>query len=103
VLPLHDKYWLNEAAMEEGNPALALVRRETVQLPPVLYVQGTDDIVHPRNDLDRFVVNYHQAGGHLELALYDGAAEGFIIRKPESAAAVEATARISAFVKAQAS
>lgn len=100
VLPLHDKYWPNEAAMEEGNPALALVRHETVQLPPVLYVQGTDDIVHPRKDLDRFVVNYHQAGGRLELALYEGAAEGFIIRKPESAAAVEATARISGFVKA---
>jgi acetyl esterase len=101
VLPLHDKYWPNEAAMEEGNPALALVRKERAQLPPVLYVQGTDDIVHPRKDLDRFVVNYHQAGGHLELALYEGAAEGFIIRKPESAAALEATAKISAFVKAQ--
>jgi acetyl esterase len=103
VLPLHDKYWPNEAAMEEGNPALALVRHETVQLPPVLYVQGTDDIVHPRKDLDRFVVNYHQAGGYLELALYEDAAEGFIIRKPESAAAVEATARISEFVKSKVS
>jgi len=102
VLPLHDKYWANEAAMEEGNPALALVRHEKVQLPPVLYVQGVEDIVHPRKDLDRFVVNYHEAGGHLELALYEGAAEGFIIRKPESKAAAEAIAKISAFVKAQA-
>jgi acetyl esterase len=101
VLPLHDKYWPDEASMEEGNPALALVRHERVQMPPVLYVQGTDDIVHPRKDLDRFVVNYHQAGAHLELALYEGAAEGFIIRKPESQAAVEAIARIGAFVKAQ--
>jgi acetyl esterase/lipase len=102
VLPLHDKYWPDEAAMEEGNPALALVRHERVVLPPVLYVQGIDDIVHPRKDLDRFVVNYQQAGGHLELALYEGAAEGFIIRKPDSAAATEAIRKISAFVKAQA-
>jgi acetyl esterase/lipase len=101
VLPLHDQYWSNEAAMEEGNPALALVRNERVVLPPVLYVQGTDDIVHPRKDLDRFVVNYHQAGGHLELALFENAAEGFLIRKPDSPAAAEAVKKISAFIRAQ--
>jgi acetyl esterase len=101
VLPLHDQYWPSEAAMEEGNPALALVRKESVVLPPVLYIQGVDDIVHPRKDLDRFVVNYHQAGGHLELALFENAAEGFLIRKPDSAASAEAVKRISAFVKAQ--
>ena len=67
--------------MEEGNPALALVRKERVVLPPVLYIQGVDDIVHPRKDLDRFVVNYHQAGGHLELALFENAAEGFLIQE----------------------
>ena len=101
VLPLHDQYWQGESAMEEGNPALALVRKERVVLPPVLYVQGVDDIVHPRKDLDRFVVNYHQAGGHLELALFENEAEGFLVRKPDSAASMEAVRRISAFVKAQ--
>jgi acetyl esterase len=102
VLPLHDQFWQGEAAMEEGNPALALVRKESAVLPPVLYIQGTDDIVHPRKDLDRFVVNYHQAGGHLELGLFESAAEGFLIRKPDSAAAMEAVKKISTFVKAQA-
>ena len=101
VLPLHDQYWPSEAAMEEGNPALALARKERVVLPPVIYIQGVDDIVHPRKDLDRFVVNYHQAGGHLELALFENAAEGFLIRKPDSQAAAEAISKISAFVKAQ--
>ncbi|MGA2410535.1 MAG: alpha/beta hydrolase [Candidatus Binataceae bacterium] len=99
VLPLHDKYWSSEAAMEEGNPALALVRHERVQLPPVLYIQGADDIVHPRKDLDRFVMNYHEAGGYLDLALFEDAAEGFIIRKPGSQAAADAIAKITAFVR----
>src|SRR5262249_25730507 len=58
VIPLHDKYWQTEAAMAEGNPVLALERGERVDLPPVLYIQGTRDIAHPRVDLDRFVAQY---------------------------------------------
>ena len=53
VLPLHDKYWQTEAAMAEGNPVLALERGERVELPPVLYIQDTRDIVHPRPQLER--------------------------------------------------
>ncbi|MBI3304591.1 MAG: alpha/beta hydrolase, partial [Deltaproteobacteria bacterium] len=74
VLPLHDKYWQSEAAMAEGNPVLALERGERVDLPPVLYIQGTRDIIHPRADLDRFVAQYRKAGGQVELELFEGAA-----------------------------
>jgi acetyl esterase len=98
VLPLHDQYWRDEEEMAEGNPALALERHEDVSLPPALYIQGTDDIVHPRIDLDRFVVNYRKAGGELELELYEGAAEGFITRNPTSPAARRAIERIVEFV-----
>jgi len=98
VLPLHDKYWQTEEAMAEGNPVLALERGEHVSLPPVLYVQGTNDIAHPRVDLDRFVANYRKAGGQVELELYEGEAEGFIIRKPASPASGQALEKIITFV-----
>jgi acetyl esterase/lipase len=67
VLPCHDEYWQTETAMAEGNPVLALESRERVELPPVLYVQGTEDLAHPRVDLNRFVENYRRVGGQVEL------------------------------------
>jgi acetyl esterase/lipase len=102
VLPLHDQYWKTEDAMAEGNPALALVRGEALEMPPVLYLQGSDDIVHPRADLDRFVANYRKAGGLVELEMVEGEAEGFITRKPDSPAAAQAIAKIIEFVHRQA-
>jgi acetyl esterase/lipase len=101
VLPLHDKYWQSEDAMAEGNPVLALERGERVAMPPVLYIQGTEDIAHPRVDLDRFVTNYRKAGGQVELEMYEGEAEGFIIRKPASPASARALEKIIKFVHQQ--
>jgi len=98
LIRLHNRYWIDEAAMAEGNPALALQRGERVALPPTLYIQGGDDFVHPRVDLDLFVANYRKAGGHLDLELYDGVAEGFIIRKPSAPATILAHERIARFV-----
>jgi acetyl esterase/lipase len=101
VLPLHDKYWQTEEAMAEGNPVLALERGERVELPPALYIQGTKDIAHPRADLDRFVAHYRKADGHVELELFEGEAEGFIIRKPSSPASGQALEKIIDFVHRQ--
>jgi len=101
VLPLHDKYWQSEEAMAEGNPVLALERRERVELPPVLYLQGTNDVAHPRADLDRFVMSYRKAGGQVELELFEGETEGFITRNPTSPAAKQAIERIIEFVHKQ--
>lgn len=101
VLPLHDKYWLTEEAMAEGNPVLALERGEQVTKPPVLYIQGTNDIAHPRADLDRFVTQYRKVGGLVDLALFEGEAEGFIIRKPSSPASEQALEKIMTFVHHQ--
>ena len=98
VLPAHDEYWRDEEAMTEGNPVLALERGESVQLPPVMYVQGTRDDAHPRPDLDRFVELYRKAGGQVDLKLFDGEEQGFINRKPTSAAAGEAVTQIIGFV-----
>ncbi len=101
VLPLHDLYWPGETAMAEGNPVLALERGEKVETPPTLYVQGTSDVAHPRPDLERFVAAYRKAGGQVELELYEGEAEGFVNRKPDSPAAARAVARIIEFVAKQ--
>jgi acetyl esterase len=98
VLPLHDNYWKDEAAMDEGNPTRALERGERVELPPALYVQGTLDIAHPRPHLDRFVAAYRKAGGRVDLELFGDVAEGFIVRKPAAAASIAAIDKIIAFV-----
>ena len=99
VLPCHDEFWKTEDAMAEGNPVLALERGEPVgELPPALYVQGTRDVAHPRPDLDRFVMQYRKAGGRVELELFDGEAEGFINKNPDSPAAKKALDVIVAFV-----
>ena len=101
LVKMHDRYWHDEETMAEGNPALALKRGERVALPPTLYIQGAKDIVHPRADLDQFVANYRKAGGHLELELFDGEAEGFIVRRPSSDSALQAIDRIVEFVHEQ--
>jgi dipeptidyl aminopeptidase/acylaminoacyl peptidase len=67
----------------------------------VLYIQGTNDIAHPRVDLDRFVAQYRKAGGQVELVLFEGEAEGFIIREPSSPASGQALEKIIAFVRQQ--
>ena len=101
VLPCHDAYWQSEAAMAEGAPANALERGEKVQLPPVLYLQGADDLAHPRPHLDRFVAAYGKAGGVVELELFDGEGQGFIMRKAGSPASNRALEMIVEFVHKQ--
>ena len=101
VLPCHDAYWQTEAAMDEGAPATALERGEKVEMPPVLYLQGTDDIAHPRPHLDRFVAAYRKAGGVVDLELFDGEGQGFIMRKAGSPASNRALEMINEFVHKQ--
>jgi acetyl esterase/lipase len=101
VLPCHDAYWQTEAAMSEGTPAVALERGERVQLPPVLYVQGSEDLAHPRPHLERFVAAYRAAGGVVDLELFEGEGQGFIMRKAGSPASNRAIELIVEFVHKQ--
>lgn len=101
VLPCHDAYWKTEEAMADGNPVLVLERGEPVELPPVLYLQGTRDVAHPRPDLERFVTHYRKAGGDVDVQMFDGEAEGFINKHPDSPAARTALTAIVDFVRAR--
>ncbi|MEZ5819036.1 MAG: alpha/beta hydrolase fold domain-containing protein [Hyphomicrobiaceae bacterium] len=99
VIPSHDKYWGSEAAMEEASPPAMLDRGEAVTMPPVLYVQGDADKMHPRPHLERFVELYRKRGGVVDLALYPGEVEGFVTREAKSEANKRgATERILTFV-----
>jgi acetyl esterase/lipase len=101
VLPSHDEFWGTEEAMAEGSPTRALERGEKVELPPVLYIQGTADMAHPKPDRERFVETYRKAGGHLELELFEGEAEGFVGRNSNSPNAPRAIEKIIDFVHTQ--
>src|SRR5215475_4540127 len=101
LIPCHDKYWGTEAAMEEGSPATALEKGERVQLPPVLYLQGTEDLAHPRPHLDRFVAAYRKAGGVVHLELFEGEGQGFIMRTAGSPASDRALETINEFTLKQ--
>jgi acetyl esterase/lipase len=94
----HDKYWQSEDAMAEGNPTLALERRELVRMPPVLYLQGTADTAHPKPNRDQFIAGYRKAGGRVDLQLFEGVGEAFITNDPGAPAALEAIDRIIEFV-----
>ncbi|OGA06860.1 MAG: hypothetical protein A2W68_01350 [Betaproteobacteria bacterium RIFCSPLOWO2_02_64_14] len=98
VIPCHDQYWQTEEAMTEGNPTMALERGEKVQMPPVLYLQGTADAAHPRPNLDRFVAAYRKAGGRLDLELFEGVGEAFVKKDPRAPASLAAIDRIIEFV-----
>lgn len=85
--------------MEEASPPAIIERGEAAELPPVLYVQGDADRMHPRPHLERFVELYRKRGGSVELVLYPGEVEGFVTRQAKSEANKQAaTERIVAFV-----
>ena len=76
----HDRYWGDEAAMEEGNPLLALERGEAAATPPAFWIQGRPDIVHDYHDSEsggdvnepeRFAAAYRAAGGAIDMLYVD--------------------------------
>ncbi|WP_170845027.1 alpha/beta hydrolase [Chitinasiproducens palmae] len=98
VIPDQEKYWGSEEAMGEGAPATALERGDELDLPPLLCIQGGEDIVHPRAQLDRFLESYRRAGGDARLSLYVGEAESFITRRPDAEATARAIQEIGDYV-----
>lgn len=101
AVPNQDAYWVTEAAMEEAQPSGILDRGEKVEMPPVLYVQGSEDMAHPRPHLERFVETYRRAGGEIDLQLFEGERQGFINNKVGEPASNRALELINEFIKAR--
>jgi acetyl esterase len=72
----HDRYFVTEAAMEEGNPLMMLQRGEKAELPPVLLIQGTADESLPKGMIQEVDERYRAAGGESDLALFEGMPHG---------------------------
>ena len=101
VLPCHDAYWQTEAAMAEGAPALALERGERVQHPARALragQRGPRPSPSPSRSLRR---GLSRAGGQVDLELFDGEGQGFIMRKAGSPASNRAIELIVEFVHKQ--
>jgi acetyl esterase len=90
----HDRYWRTEANMAEGNPVLALERNEKVRTPPAIWVQGKPDPVHDYrdpespfngNEPERFVYDYRNAGGAIDLLYLDYATRATASHEPVAA------------------
>ena len=56
--------------MKEGSPFQILQRGEKPELPPTLIVQGTADTNLLVAVTERFVLAYREAGGDIELELF---------------------------------
>jgi acetyl esterase/lipase len=96
----HDAYWPSEEAQAEGNPQMILDRRESVELPPALIIQGTADTILPDGMADRFAAAYRKSGGHVDLRKFDGQPHTFITKDPGAEASKSAIGQIKAFVRA---
>ena len=67
-----EDYFPEHASLHEGNPQEALDRRETVELPPTIIIQGTNDSNIPLFIPEKFEASYRAAGGDVELELFEG-------------------------------
>lgn len=102
AVAMQDRYWLTEEAMGEGSPTLALERGEKVELPNILYLQNPADLLHPRHLMERFVRDYRQRGGKLEVEFFEGAAYDLVRSDPSSPSAKQAIAKAVEFIHRQA-
>lgn len=85
-----ESYFTDHASLHEGNPQEALDRGETVELPPAIIIQGTNDNNVPLSITQRFETTYRAAGGHIERELFEGMPHGFANTPgPESDRAIE--------------
>jgi len=89
-------FFLTEDGMREGNPQHLLERREPVALPPLLLVQGEQDINIPWQIPERFGETYRNAGGAVEWRLYRG--EPHVFANSPGAASDSAIAIMKAFI-----
>lgn len=73
-------YFLNEAAIHDGNPQEIVERGDAQALPPVLILQGTEDMNIPLTSPQRFAPAYRAAGGSVRVEWFPGEPHGFAQR-----------------------
>jgi acetyl esterase/lipase len=96
----HQAYWPDEAAMADGSP-LRLVQSGAAELlPPLLIIQGTNDVILTPDMNDRFAAAYKGAGGEVQLRKFEGEGHTFITKKPDAPATRQAVAEIIDFIHA---
>ena len=107
TMALSMAYWTNEQNMIEGNPLLALERGEKVVMPPALWIQGTNDVIHdyrdpesgfPGTEAERFVASYRRAGGEIALEYYDAPLH-FTTEHPTMPQSIAAMQRVVVFIR----
>ncbi len=94
---MHDQYWQTEEAMAEAAPARILARGERTALPPILCLARRYEEAHPRPDLDEFIRQYRQAGGKIDVTIFEGEGEG-LLRNPSAPTAQQALEQMTAFI-----
>src|SRR5580692_1211048 len=95
----HDVFFGSEAAQIETTPALIIERGEKVFLPPALVFQGTADQWTTVELAQRLATDYRNAGGTMDLALYEGARHTFVNEHPFDPNSAKAVATMIAFIK----
>ena len=77
-------YFLNEDAMQEGNPQGILDRDEEADMPPFLIIQGTADLNIPMSIPRTFAHSYRIAGGDAELEEFPDMPHNFVTEASEA-------------------
>lgn len=95
----HHVYFDPFSNIEEANPQMILDRKEPVELPPMLVMQGgLDDNVLPAIQ-QKFVESYRAAGGECELEVFEGCSHLWVLEPgPETDRAHE---MLKAFIARQ--
>lgn len=83
-------YFVTESAIHEGNPQEILERGEAQALPPILMIQGTEDMNIPLTLPQRFAPAYRAAGGEARVEWFPGELHSFASKPgPASTRAIE--------------
>ena len=98
TVAMHDVYWVTEEAMAEGAPARILARGESTELPPTLCLARAYEAAHPRPDLDEFISQYRNAGGRIDVTIFEEEGEG-VLRDLDSNVAQQALGEMIAFIR----
>ena len=83
--------------MAEGAPARILERGEKTALPPTLALRRSHEDAHPRPDFDEFISQYRNAGGQINVTIFEEEGEG-TLRDLSSQVGGQALEEMGAFI-----